>query len=52
MTDKEYLKRREEYLAKIEYYKKKLQNLDEDFFEQLNKDNKYLKRVKDYLDEC
>ena len=51
MTDKEYIKKREEYLEKIEYYKKKLLKLDEDFFEQLNKDNQHLKRIKNYLDE-
>lgn len=45
MTLEEYTAKRNEYLRKIENYKRKLDKLDEKIFWQMNKDNKFLTKI-------
>ena len=46
MTEEYYLKKIALYTEKEEYYRKKRMDLEERYFEQLNKDNKFLKRLR------
>ena len=47
MTLEQYTAKRNEYIRKQEHYKKKLAELDEKYFWELNKDSKFFK----YLEE-
>ena len=46
MTEEQYLKKYKEYSQKLSHYREKLLKLETDYWEQMNKDNKFLKRLK------
>lgn len=43
MTEQEYITKHTKYSKKAEYYRRKLLRLEAEYFEQINKDNKFLK---------
>lgn len=51
MTQEEYLKKYDEYSKKAEYYRKKLVKLQSDFFDEQNKDNWFMQRLKEYTED-
>lgn len=49
MADEKWIKwleKRNKYIEKQEYYRKKVLDLDAKYFEQINKDNKFLKQMR------
>lgn len=49
MTFEEYWEKHQQYVKKQEYYKKKLAMLEEKYFDEMNKDNKWLKKMREEL---
>lgn len=45
MTLEQYMEKRNEYIQKQEHYKKKVAELDEKYFLQMNKGNRFLKSL-------
>ena len=45
MTLEEYKAKYAEYVKKSEYYRRKADKLEQQIFDELNKDNKFLKRM-------
>lgn len=50
MTEEEYLSKLKEYTQKEEYYHKKALRLEMEYFNQINKDNKFLKCIRGLYD--
>ena len=46
MTEEEYMAKHDEYIRKSEYYRKKALDLEAKYFDELNKDNKFLKSLR------
>ena len=51
MTLEQYMEKRNEYIQKQEHYKKKVAELDEKYFLQMNKDNKFLRMLAESEDK-
>lgn len=45
MTKEEYMTRRDKYIEKAKYYQRKADDLDRRFFDEMNKNNKFLRRI-------
>ena len=46
MTEQEYKARHDKYMKKADYYRRKALRLEAEYFEQINKDNKFLKQLR------
>ena len=46
MTFEEYQIKHDKYIKKANYYRRKALRLEAEYFEQINKDNKFLKQMR------
>ena len=51
MTEEEYKVRRDKYRKKELYYRRKRIDLDIKYFNEVNKDNEFLKSAREYISE-
>lgn len=51
MTLGEYQVRRNKYIEKAEYYRRKVEKLDQEYFEELNKDCRFFKHLNEICEE-